>query len=126
MSRPYKAFVKVHAPTIIDGWGLYKCRVDDYFNIYVCMTHNFLEGPRSYPYELWIDYMAELPVWAFATEDQAREFCLHHTNRYPLDRQLQILKRRDEFWVATILNSYFSLIELCKASMSYDSKMQEL
>lgn len=125
MSRLYKSFVKVYAPTIVDGWGLYKCCVDDYFNIFVCMTHNFLDGPRSYPYELWIDYMAELPVWAFPSEEPARQFCVRHTNRYPIDRQLQLLRQRNEYWVATILNTYFSLIEVCKATTDYDSKMQK-
>lgn len=126
MSRPYKSFVRVYAPTVIDGWGMYRCRVDDVFNVFVCMTHQFLEGNKSYPYELWIDYMAELPVWGFPTEERAMDFCKHHSNRYPLDRQLQLLKIRDQYWVANVLNSYYSVLEMAKATTNYDSQMQEL
>lgn len=117
MSRPYKSFVRVYAPVNVSGWAVYRCRVDDYFEIYVNFTHLFLDGSCSYPYELFIDYMAELPAWCFTCWEQAQGFAQRHSNRYPIDRQMQLLRFRDQYWIGTVLNAYYSVIEMSKATV---------
>lgn len=120
MKMRYMSYVSVYAPIISHGWGIYRVRIDDRFDVWVCCTHNYIEGGRSYNFDLFVDYMAELPVWCFASFEQAKAWTGLHSNRYPIYRQLQLLRHRDQYWFGHIIADYLSLESAAKETMNYD------
>lgn len=106
---PYKSFITVYAPIMESGWGIYKCLVDCRFSIYVCMTHNFIDGQKSYDFGLLCDLLCEVPCYCFCTLEQAMKFCKTKSNRYPIDRQLYWLRFRPDYWFSTVINGYFTV-----------------
>lgn len=123
MSRLYRAFVSVYTPTIIDGWGVYRCRVDDAFDLFACATHSFIDGNRTYDFELFVDIVSEVPIYFFGERAKAEEFARIKTNRYPIFRQLQLLKHREEYWFGTWIQAYFDAYEKGKMKDYYDCEV---
>lgn len=120
MNQRYMSYVSVYAPILSAGWGIYRVRIDDRFDVWVCATHNFIEGGRSYNFDLFVDYAAELPLWCFVSLESAQEFTKLHSNRYPIYRQLQLLRHRDQYWFGHIIADYLTLESAAKNTIVYD------
>lgn len=109
MRKPYRSFVTVSAPERVEGWGLYRTIVDCRFTVWMACTHEFIPASKTYDFELFINYVSEIPCFCFGSKEQAIEFCKTKSNRYPIDFQLKGLKWRPQYWYATILEQYINI-----------------
>lgn len=111
MKKPYRSFVTVGQYEVVDGWGVVRTIVDCRFTIWMVSTHNFIQANKTYDFELFMNYVCEVPVFCFVIREQAVEFARLKSNRYPIDMQLKALKWRKQYWYSTILEQYCNMAQ---------------
>lgn len=109
MKKPFKSHVRVYPYEAHHGWVCYRIVVDYVCTYYFCSTHIFIEGGKTYPFDLFVDYAAELPLYFFVSYEECVAFAKRHSNMYPIDRQLYLLRFRPQFWFATLLQKYLEI-----------------
>lgn len=114
---PYKSIITVSRPAKVAGWGIYRLLVDCRFVVWCCMTHNFIDGLKTYDFGLITDLLSEVPCYCFPSYEQAEQFCKTKSNRYPIDRQLYWLRFRPDYWFSTNIMGYYTIEQWAKGDI---------
>lgn len=97
------------------GWGIYHCLADGVFPVFCVCSHRWFECPASYGFNEFVDMAAELPLWCFVSLGQSLEFAKHHSNMYPIERQIFYLRCHADYWLSSILSQYYSYADYLKS-----------
>lgn len=106
----YNERVRILSLTPISGWGVFCGEVVNLFKFYGCEVENWIEANQNYNLGDFLDYAAEIPVYFFATWDEAKSFAERTSNRYPIDRRLYWLRFQSEYWFSSVFVRYLDII----------------